>query len=147
MASEPNGQGIQSTVDQIKQQVGGTARAVTGVASTLVSDRLKTELTARSARSALELKAFGQAMREASRSLGEQGHETQAAFADDAAQRADQLAAYLASANTDQVVADAKRWSRRANEFVREEPLMFSAAAFAAGLLVIRLLGGAPDES
>jgi hypothetical protein len=140
-------QGSQGTMEQIKEQVGGTARVVTSVAGSVFTDRIKAEVSARSAQAAVEMKAAAQAMREAGRSLREQGHQTQASFAEDAAGRADRMAAHLASADAATLVADAKRWSYKANAFIREEPFLVSAAAFTVGLLATRWLRGTPAES
>jgi hypothetical protein len=146
MAEASNDPDAQGTVEHIKQQVGGTARVVTDVAGTVVGDRMRSEITARSAQVAVETKAFAQAMREASRSFRQQGNETQAYWADAAAARADRLAAYLANADLQTLTADGKRWSREVSDFARREPLLVSAAAFTLGLLATRWLGTGADE-
>lgn len=137
---------VPGTVQHIKQQVGGTARAVTDVAGTVVGDRMRSEITARSAQAAVETKAFAQAIREASQSFRQQGHETEASWADATAVRADRLAAYLANADVQTLTADGKKWSREVSDFARKEPLLVSAAAFTLGLLATRWLGTGADE-
>jgi hypothetical protein len=140
-------QASQATLDQVGHQVGATAQIVGDVASRILVDRLRAELSVRAAQGALELKAFAQAMREASRSLREQGHDTQASIVGDVARRADRLAAHLSRADAATLVADMKNLSPQANAFVREEPLLVPVAAFAVGLLVTRWLRGAPVDS
>ena len=146
MVEANSDQDARGTVQHIKQQVGGTARVVTDAAGTVVSDRMRSEITARSAQAAVETKAFALAMREASQSFRQQGNETQASWADAAAARADRLAAYLANADLRTLTADGKRWSREVGEFARKEPLLVSAAAFTLGLLATRLLGRGAEE-
>jgi hypothetical protein len=142
-STDPDAQG---TVQQIKQQVGGTARVVTDAAGAVVGDRMRSEITARSAQAAVETKAFAQAIREASQSLRQQGHEAEASWADATAARADRLAAYLANADVQTLTAEGKRWSREVGDFARKEPLLVSAAAFTLGLLATRWLGTGADE-
>jgi hypothetical protein len=146
MVEANSDQDAQGTVQHIKQQVGGTARVVTDVAGTVVGDRMRSEITARSAQAAVETKAFAQAMREASQSFRQQGHETQASLADATAARADRLAAYLVSADLQTLMADGRKWSREVSDFARKEPMLVSAAAFTLGLFATRWLGTGTDE-
>jgi hypothetical protein len=139
--------GSQATLEQVKRQVGATARAVTDVTGGVLVDRLRDEISDRSAQAAAELTAFAQAMRAGSGSLRDQGHDTQASVVEDAARRADRLAAHLSRADSETLMADAKRLSRKGDAFIREEPLLVPAAAFALGLLITRWLRGAPTDS
>lgn len=143
MVENENGghQGPQGTVQHVKEQVQDTTRLVTDVAGTVIGDRVKSEIGARSSQIAVETKAFAQAIREAGRSLHEQGHETQASVADDVAGRADRVAAYLAKTEATTLMADAKKWSQEAGEFARKEPVLVTAGAFTLGLLATRWLG------
>ena len=147
MATESNQAASQATLEEIKHQVGATAHIVVDVAGNVLVDRLRAELSVRAAQAAVELKAFAQAMREGSGSLREQGHDTQASLVEDAARRADRLAAHLSRADAATLIADVKGLSRRGNAFIREEPLLVPAAAFAVGLLITRWLRGAPADS
>jgi hypothetical protein len=79
--------GSQATLEQAKRQVGATARAVTEVTGGVLVDRLRDEISDRSAQAAAELTAFAQAMRAGSGSLRDQGHDTQASVVEDAARR------------------------------------------------------------
>jgi hypothetical protein len=142
MAENDSDQGSQGTVQHVKEQVQETTRLVTDVAGTVVGDRLKSEIGARSSEIAVETKAFAQAMREAGRNLHQQGHDTQATVAEDVAGRADRLAAYLAKSDATTLIADGKRWGQQAGEFARKEPLLVTAGAFTLGLLATRWLGG-----
>jgi hypothetical protein len=79
-------------------------------------------------------------MRASSASLREQGHHGQADLVDDVAARADRLAARLATADTDDLIEDAKRLAQQAAAFARKEPLLVIAGAFTLGLLVPKVL-------
>lgn len=115
-------------------------KAVAEAAGSVASDRMRVELDARSSRAAVELKALSVAMRASSASLREQGHHGQADLVDDVAARADRLAARLATADTDDLIEDAKRLAQQAAAFARKEPLLVIAGAFTLGLLVPKVL-------
>ncbi|HWC70357.1 MAG TPA: hypothetical protein VG993_04260 [Actinomycetota bacterium] len=115
-------------------------KAVAEAAGSVASDRVRVEVDARSSRAAVELKAFGVAMRASSASLRDQGHEGQADLVDEVAARADRLAARLASADTDDLVEDAKHLASQAAAFARREPALVIAGAFTLGLLVPKVL-------
>jgi hypothetical protein len=140
MAEKGSDDDARGTVQHVKEHVQETTRVVTDVAGTVIADRVRTEIGARSSTIAVETKAFAQALREAGRSLHDQGHETQASVADDVAGRADRLAAYLARTDANTLIADGKKLGREAGEFVRKEPLLASAGAFTLGLLATRWL-------
>ncbi len=122
-------------------------RAAAEVAGAVASDRLKTEVNARSSRLAVELKAFAVSMRMSSQSLREQGHDSQADIVDDVASRADRLASRLATSDSDDLVEDAKRLLREAAAFARQEPLLVIAGALTLGLLAPRLFRAATASS
>jgi hypothetical protein len=115
-------------------------KAVAEAAGSVASDRVRVEVDARSSRAAVELKAFGIAMRASSSSLREQGHARQADLVDDVASRVDRLAARLATADTDDLIDDAKRLAVQAAAFARREPALVIAGAFTLGLLVPKAL-------
>ena len=142
MADNGSDEGSQGAVQHVKEHVQETTRLVTDVAGTVIGDRVRTEIGARSSEIAVETKAFAQALREAGRSLHEQGHETQAGVAEDVAARADRLAAYLAKTDAGTLIADGKRLGQEAGEFARKEPLLVTAGAFTLGLLATRWISG-----
>ena len=115
-------------------------KVVAEAAGTVAGDRVRVEVDARSSRAAVELKAFAVAMRASSASLREQGLHGQADLVDEAASRADRLAVRLATADTDDLVEDAKRLVGQAAAFARKEPALVIAAAFTLGLLVPKVL-------
>jgi hypothetical protein len=137
----------QQATEQVRYQVAATAQIVGEVAGSILVDRLRAELSVRVAQGALELKAFAQAMREASRSLREQRHDAQASIVGDVARRADRLAAHLSRADAATLIADTKKLVPQANALIREEPLLVPVAAFAVGLLITRWLRGSPVDS
>jgi hypothetical protein len=94
----------------------------------------------RSSRVAVELKAFANAFRASASSLREQGHGNEADMVDQIAGRADRLASHLATASTDELLANAKQLSAEAVAFARREPALVVAGAFAVGLLIPKVL-------
>jgi hypothetical protein len=115
-------------------------KVVVGAAGTAAVDRVRAEVVARSSRAAVELKALANAIRASAASLDEQGHRTEAGLADEAATKADRLAAHLANASSDELVEDARRLSREAAAFARREPVLVVAGAFTVGLLIPKVL-------
>ncbi len=122
-------------------------KIIADAAGTVAADRLRAEVDVRSSRIAVELKALGVAMRASGASLREQGHDSQADLVDDLGGRADRLAARLATADTDDLVDDAKRIAQQAAVFARKEPALVIAGAFTLGLLVPKLLEAVSDRS
>jgi hypothetical protein len=121
-------------------------KVVVQAAGTVAVDRLRTEVDARSSRTAVEIKTIAVAMRASSASLREQGHESHAAFVDEIAGRADRLAARLASADTDDLVEDAKHLAAEAAAYARREPILVIAGAFTLGLLVPKVLDALSEQ-
>lgn len=135
MANEEE-RAVPATIDGLQDAGKVMAEAVGAVAV----DRVRAEVDTRSSRAAVEVKAFAIAMREASRSLQEQGHHEQAGLVDEVVGRADGLAATLATADTDDLVEEARALGRRAAAFARQEPALVIAGAFTLGLLVPKVL-------
>lgn len=121
-------------------------KVVVEAAGGIAVDRLRTEVDARSSRAAVEIKTIAVAMRASSASLREQGHGREASFIDEIAGRADRLASRLASADTDDLVEDAKRLAAEAAAYARKEPVLVIAGAFTLGLLVPKVLDAISDQ-
>jgi hypothetical protein len=121
-------------------------KAVAEAAGSVAGDRVRVEVDARSSRAAVELKAFGIALRESGASLREQGHDGQADLVEDVARRADRLAARLAAADTDDLIDDAKRLATQVAAYARKEPALVIAGAFTLGLLVPKLLDAVTND-
>ena len=121
-------------------------KVVVEAAGGVAVDRLRAEVDARSSRAAVEIKTIAVAMRASSASLREQGNEGQASFIDEIAGRADRLASRLASADTDDLVEDAKRLAAEAAAYARKEPVLVIAGAFTLGLLVPKVLEAISDQ-
>jgi hypothetical protein len=115
-------------------------KVVAEAAGTVAIDRLRAEVDARSSRIAVEVKAFAVGMRASSVSLRDQGHEAQADLMSELARRADRLASRLATADTDELVDDAKRLTQEAAAFARREPALVIAGALALGLLAPKVV-------
>jgi hypothetical protein len=141
MAEIGSDQDPRGTLQHVKEQMQDKKRLVSEVAGAVVGDRMRSEIGARSSEVAVETKAFAQAMREAGRSLHQQGHAKQASLAEDMAGRADRVAAYLAKTDAKALIADGKSWGRQAGELAKKDPLLFTAGAFTLGLLATRWLG------
>ena len=121
-------------------------KVVVEAAGTVAVDRLRTEVDARSSRAAVEIKTIAVAMRASSASLREQGNENQAAFIDEIAGRADRLGSRLASADSDDLVEDAKRLAAEAAAFGDPDECFESQDAFTLGLLVPKVLDAIGDQ-
>jgi hypothetical protein len=122
------------------QQLQDAGKVVVGAAGTVAVDRVRAEVDMRSSRAAVELKAFANAFRASSSSLREQGHGNEADMVDQIAGRADRLAAHLATASTDDLLENAKEFSREAVAFARREPALVVAGAFTVGLMIPKVL-------
>jgi hypothetical protein len=122
------------------RQLQDAGKVVVGAAGTVAVDRVRAEVDMRSSRVAVELKAFANAFRASASSLREQGHGNEADMVDQIAGRADRLAAHLATASTDELLANAKQLSAEAVAFARREPALVVAGAFAVGLLIPKVL-------
>lgn len=131
------------------QQLQEAGKMVVGAAGSVAVDRVRVEVDARSSRAAVELKALANAMRASASNLHEQGHGDEAGVVENVAARADRLAARLASANSDDLLEDAKRLSQEAVAFARREPVLVIAGAFTIGLLIPKVLDaiGTKDPS
>jgi hypothetical protein len=122
------------------RQLQDAGKVVVGAAGTVAVDRVRAEVDMRSSRVAVELKAFANAFRASASSLREQGHGSEAEMVDQVAGRADRLAAHLATANTDELLENAKQLSAEAIAFARREPALVVAGAFTIGLLIPKVL-------
>lgn len=122
------------------RQLQDAGKVVVGAAGTAAVDRVRAEVVARSSRAAVELKALANAIRASATSLRDQGHGTEAGLAEDAAGKADRLAAHLANASSDELLEDARRLSREAAAYARREPVLVVAGAFTIGLLIPKVL-------
>jgi hypothetical protein len=129
-----------STTGQAVQTLQEAGKAVAGAAGGVAVDRVRAEVDAKSSRIAVEVKAFAVSMRASSASLREQGHDGQADVVDEVAARADRLAARLGTADTDDLVADAKHLMQEGVAFARREPTLVIAGAFTLGLLVPKIV-------
>jgi hypothetical protein len=129
-----------STTEHAVQTLQDAGKAVAGAAGGVAVDRVRAEVDARSSRVSVEVKAFAVSMRASSASLREQGHDGQADLVDEVAVRADRLAARLATADTDDLVADAKHLMQEGAAFARREPALVIAGAFTLGLLVPKVV-------
>ena len=128
--------GSSSSVRQLQD----AGKVVVGAAGTVAVDRVRAEVDMRSSRVAVELKAFANAFRASASSLREQGHASEAEMVDQIAGRADRLAAHLATANTDELLENAKQLSGEAVAYARREPALVVAGAFTIGLLIPKVL-------
>lgn len=121
-------------------------KVVVEAAGTVAADRARVEVDARSTRAAVELKTVAVAMRASSASFREQGHEGQADLVEELAGHADRLATRLASADTDDLLEDAKHLAQQAAAFARKEPALVIAGAFTLGLLAPKVLEAITKE-
>jgi hypothetical protein len=121
--------GMQSTATELAEQAKDKGREIQAQAG----DQLRNQLAVRSNQAGEQVKAIGQALRETSGRLREQGQDGPATITDKTAERLDLAGTYLLSAGPDTILADAE-------DFARRNPWAVAAAAAAAGFAASRFL-------
>jgi len=100
---------VQETAQQVQQQVGEKAQEARGQAG----ERLRQQLDERSTTAGEQVSATANAMRRVGGQLREEGNETPARLAEQAAERAERLGRYLTEANADRILRDLEDFGRR----------------------------------
>lgn len=102
-------QGVQEKAQEQVQQVAEQAREVAGQAQSRVRD----EIDGRTTEIGRQIQSTGEDFRTVGKQLREQGKDTPARFADQAAQRVEQVGRYLSESNTDKILSDVERFARK----------------------------------
>jgi hypothetical protein len=126
---DADGPGMQSTTTELAEQAKEKGREIQAEAG----NQLRNQLAVRSNQAGEQVKAIGEALRETSGRLREQGQDGPATITDKTAERLDSAGSYLLSAGPDRILADAE-------DFARRNPWAVAAAAAAAGFAASRFL-------
>lgn len=109
--------------------------------------RVRSEVQDRTSAAAEQVQSFAQTMRRTASELRAQGQEGQSAILDQVAIRGEELAGYLADAEPEQLLNDAREYGRRAFQVVRRQPWLIAPVGLGVGLVASRLVGGGGDAS
>lgn len=100
---------VQQATGQVQQQVGEKARQVRSQAA----DGVRQQLDSRSTQAGEQVSASAGAMRRVSEQLRQEGQETTARYATQAAEPLERLGRYLTEADGDRILNDAERFARQ----------------------------------
>jgi hypothetical protein len=126
----------QSTTDQVKDKVAGTAQAArerTGQVAGQARGRLSQQVDQRSTQAGQQVSGTADDVRSVAQELRNQGKETPARLAEQAADRAERLGTYLQQSDGDRILRDIE-------DFARRQPLAVAAAGLALGFAASRFL-------
>jgi hypothetical protein len=126
----------QSTTDQVKDKAAEAAQVAkerTGQAAGQVRGRLSEQVDQRSTQAGQQVTTTADDVRSVAQELRNQGKETPAKLAEQAADRAERLGNYLQQSNGDQILRDIEAAARK-------QPLAVAAAGLALGFAASRFL-------
>ena len=125
---------------QVQEKAGETARQVTGQvqektqqARAQAGGALRQQVDERSTQAGEQVRSSAEAFRKTSEELRNQGKETPARVAEQAAERAERLGGYLEEANADRILRDVE-------DFGRRRPWALAAVGAALGFFASRFL-------
>jgi hypothetical protein len=115
---------------------------VTGQAGVIgrVRESANTQLSSQKERATDGLGSVAQAIRQSTRQLREQQHDTIAQYVDQAADQLERLSTRLKEKDVHELVDEVQR-------FARQRPALFIGSAFAAGLIGARFLKSSSEQS
>ena len=131
-----------STAGQVKDAVGGAVGQVQEQAQQAkgqARERLSQELSTRSTQAGDQVRDTASAVREAGKSLRNQGKTGPAQTMDRVADQADRFGSYLTEANGDRMLRDVER-------FARQQPWAFTLGGVVAGFFASRFLKASSDR-
>jgi hypothetical protein len=126
----------QSTTDQVKDKVSETAQVAkerTSEAAGQVRGRLAEQVDQRSTQAGQQVSSTASDVRSVAQELRNQGKDTPARLAEQAADRAERLGSYLEQSNGDRILRDIE-------DAARKQPLAVVAAGLALGFAASRFL-------
>jgi hypothetical protein len=115
------------------QEAAGEIKAKAQTMGSTASSRLRGEIDSRSTQAGDQTVSLAAAVRRAGDELRQEGKETPANLADQAAERVESLGEYLRRTNADSMLSDVE-------DFARRRPWSIAAAGFVIGLVASRLL-------
>ena len=138
----PGGGETTGTVDKVKDQARDATGQAVGKAKEAAGrsgDRVRAEVDRRSTEGGERLRQMAGDMRSVGQGLRDQGKDTPARLADQAADRADRLGGYLREADADRILGDAE-------DFGRRQPWVVMLAGLAVGFAAARVLRASSAE-
>jgi hypothetical protein len=135
-ASSSGQVGDSSSTEKLKektQEAAGEIKAKAQTVSSGATDRLRGEIDSRSTQAGDQTVSLAGAMRRAGDELRQEGKETPASLADQAAERIESLGEYLRRTNADSMLGDVE-------DFARRRPWSIAVGGFVIGLVASRLL-------
>ena len=139
MAEQSTGggtQAVQEKAQQAKEQVqqaGSSAKQQVQQATGSMQDRVREQLDTRSTEVGHQVDSVAAAMRKAGEQLRGQGNDLPAQLAEQLAERANQLGAYLRESDADRILGDLE-------DFGRRQPWVVAAGGLAVGVAAARFL-------
>jgi hypothetical protein len=127
--AEEQGSGVQEKA----QEVAGQAQEKAQEAGAKAQDMLREQVDQRSTRAGEKVSGTAGDLRSVSEELRNQGKETPAKLADQAAERTEQLGSYLSESDADRLLSDLE-------EFGRRRPWAVLAGGVVAGIAAARFL-------
>ena len=131
-AQEPQ-QGKSEQAQEKAQEVAGQARDKAQEAAGEARSRLRDQIDQRSTQAGERVSATGSDLRSVSRELRNQGKDTPARIAEQAAERVERAGGYLAQSDADKIVRDVE-------DFGRRQPLAVLAGGVVLGIVAARFL-------
>jgi ElaB/YqjD/DUF883 family membrane-anchored ribosome-binding protein len=120
---------VQQQAQQVAQQAKQTAQKATGKAQ----ERVRSELNTRTAQAGGQVQTTAEDLRSVGEELRKQGKDTPARFADQAAERVEQVGRYLTESDADKMLSDIE-------DFGRRQPWALIAGGMAVGFIASRFL-------
>jgi hypothetical protein len=141
IADQDQGSAQQAT-DQAKQKAGevaGQAQEKAQEAAGQAKSRARDEIDRRSTDAGEQVSTTAQDLRSVGDTLREQGKDTPARIADQAADRAERLGGYLKESDADRILNDVE-------DFARRQPWVVVAGGLAVGFMAARFLKASSSE-
>jgi gas vesicle protein len=141
-ASGQDGNGSQGATDQAKekaQQAAGQAQEKAQEAAGQAKSRAREEIDRRSTEAGEQVASTASDLRSVGEQLREQGKDTPAKLADQAADRVEQVGGYLKDADSDRILSDVEDLARR-------QPWVVVAGGIALGFAAARFLKASSSQ-
>ena len=126
-------QGKAEQAQEMAQDVAGQAREKAQEAAGEARSRLGDQVDQRSTQAGERLSSTGSDLRSVSRELRNQGKDTPARLADQAADRVERVSSYLTESDADRILSDVE-------DFGRRQPLAVLAGGVVLGIVAARFL-------
>jgi hypothetical protein len=126
-------QGKSEQAQEKAQEVAGQARDRAQEAAGEARSRLRDQIDQRSTQAGDRVSATGSDLRSVGRELRNQGKDTPARLAEQAAERVERVGGYLAESDADRIIRDAE-------DFGRRQPLAVLAGGIVLGIVAARFL-------